>query len=111
MAERIGRVARDHHALAARIGGDEFVVLAESSPGVRGMIALATAILVEVSQPVPLRIGRVRVSACAGIVDCAVGSPAAATMVTDADAALYQAKSRGPGRWAVFDYAARRKTG
>lgn len=110
VAERIGRVAREHRALAARIGGDEFVVLAESSAGVRGMIALATAILVEVSRPVPLRIGRVRVSACAGIVDCVAGSPAAATLVTDADAALYQAKSRGAGRWAVFDYATARKT-
>jgi diguanylate cyclase len=107
VAERIGRVACDHRAIAARIGGDEFVVLAESSPGMRGMIELATAILVEVSRPVPLRIGRVRVSACAGIVECAAGSPAAATMVTDADAALYQAKSRGPGRWAVFDSARR----
>ena len=111
VAERIGRVAREHRAIAARIGGDEFVALAESSSGVRGMIALAAAILVEVSQPVPLRIGHVRVSACAGIADCAVGSPAAATVVTDADAALYQAKSRGPGRWAVFDYASARKTG
>lgn len=107
VAERIGRVARDHRAIAARIGGDEFVVLAESSPGVRGMIALATAILVEVSRPVPLRIGRVRVSACAGIVECAAGSPAAMTMVTDADAALYQAKSHGPGHWAVSDSARR----
>jgi diguanylate cyclase (GGDEF)-like protein len=107
VAERIGRVARDHRTTAARIGGDEFIVLAESSPGVRGMIALATAILVEVSQPVPLRIGRVRVSACAGIAECAAGSPAAATMVTDADTALYQAKSRGPGHWAVFDAALR----
>ena len=105
VAGRIGGVARDHRALAARIGGDEFVVLAESSPGVRGMVALAAAVLVEVSRPVPLRIGRVRVSACAGIADCATGSPSAATIVNDADAALYQAKSRGPGRWAVFGQA------
>jgi diguanylate cyclase len=110
LAERIGRVARAHRAVAARIGGDEFVVLAENSPGVRGVVALATAILVEVSRPVPLRIGHVRVSACAGIVECATASPAAATIVTDADAALYQAKSRGPGHWAVFD-SARRQTG
>jgi predicted signal transduction protein with EAL and GGDEF domain len=69
------------------------------------MVALAAAVLVEVSRPVPLRIGRVRVSACAGIADCAAGSPSAASIVTDADAALYQAKSRGPGRWAVFGQA------
>ncbi|MBO0806149.1 MAG: GGDEF domain-containing protein, partial [Nocardiopsaceae bacterium] len=41
VAERIGRIARHHGAVAARIGGDEFVVLAERSPGLPGMIALA----------------------------------------------------------------------
>jgi len=108
VARRIGRVAREHGALAARIGGDEFIVLAESSPGLAGMIALAAGILAEVSRPVPLRIGRVRVSACAGIVDRAAGAPGATTLVTDADAALYQAKSCGPGRWAVFEPVGRR---
>src|SRR5579875_64372 len=103
VAERIGRVAHGHRTIAARIGGDEFIVLAESSPGMRGMIELAAAILVEVSRPVPLRIGRVRISACAGIAECAADSPAATTMVADADAALYRAKSRGPGHWAVAD--------
>jgi diguanylate cyclase (GGDEF)-like protein len=105
VAGRIGRVARDHGALAARIGGDEFVVLAESAMGLGGMIALVTGILAEVSRPVPLRTGRVCVSACAGIVECAAGSPGAAFIITDADAALYQAKSRGPGRWAVHGSA------
>jgi len=105
VAERIGRVARDHDALAARIGGDEFVVLAESVMGLGGMIALASGILAEVSRPVQLSTGRVRVSACAGIVECAAGSPGAASMVADADAALYQAKSLGPGRWAVYGSA------
>ena len=107
VAERIGRMARRYGALAGRIGGDEFVVLAECSPGVAGMIALASDILAEVSRPVPLRIGRVGVSACAGIADRPAASPGAATIVADADAALYRAKSRGPGHWAVFDPARR----
>jgi len=107
VAERIGRVARDSGALAARIGGDEFIVLAEPSPGERGMVALAAAILAEVRRPVSLRIGWVGISVCAGIVECAPGSPAAATMVANADSALYQAKSQGPGRWAVFGSARR----
>lgn len=105
VAERIGQVARDQDALAARIGGDEFIVLAEPSPGERGMVALAAAILAEVRRPVPLRTGWIGISACAGVVECAAGSPAAATVVADADAALYQAKSQGPGRWAVFGSA------
>lgn len=107
VAGRIGRVARDHGALAARIGGDEFVVLVEASYGVGSMIALAADILAEVSRPVPLRVGRVTVSACAGIADRAAGAPGAAAIVADADAALYHAKSRGPGHWAVHDPARR----
>ena len=59
VARRIGETARGYGALAGRIGGDEFVVLAEVSPGIGGMIALATGILGEVSRPVPLRVGRV----------------------------------------------------
>ncbi len=99
-----GRIAAATHAqgaLAARIGGDEFVVLAERSPGLAGLTALTAEILTMVSHPVPLRIGQVRVSACAGIVECAPGSTGARTMVADADAALYRAKSRGPGHWEV----------
>jgi diguanylate cyclase len=102
VARRIGETARAHSALAGRIGGDEFVVVAEASPGIAGMIALATGILSEVSRPVQLPVGRVRVSACAGIAECAAGSPQAATLIADADAALYRAKARGPSQWAVY---------
>jgi diguanylate cyclase len=107
VAGRIGEVTRAMGAVAGRIGGDEFVVLAEPSPGVAGMVALATAILAEVDRPIPLRTGRVCVSACAGIVECEAGSPAAASIVANADAALYHAKSIGPGHWTVYDSARR----
>lgn len=107
VARRIGETARRHGALAGRLGGDEFVVLVEVSPGIGGLIALAMSILGAVSYPVALRVGRVRVSACAGIAECAAGSPASAALIADADAALYQAKSSGPGRWAVGGGTAR----
>jgi len=109
VARRIGETARAYGARAGRIGGDEFVVVAESSPGITGMVALATSILSEVSRPILLRAGRrVGVSACAGIAECAAGSPSAARLIAEADAALYHAKSRGPGRWAVYGIAAHR---
>jgi len=101
VARRIGEAARAYGALAGRIGGDEFVIVAEVSPGVTGMIALATDILGAVSHPVLLPVGRVSVSACAGIAECEAGSPASATLIADADAALYRAKTHGPGRWAI----------
>jgi diguanylate cyclase (GGDEF)-like protein len=105
VGRRIGETARRHGALAGRIGGDEFVVLAEVSPGIGRMIALATGILGEVSRPVSLRVGPVAISACAGIAECPAGSPASATLIADADTALYRAKSGGPGRWAVYAQA------
>jgi diguanylate cyclase (GGDEF)-like protein len=103
MARRIEGVARHRGALAGRLGGDEFIVLATAFPGARWLIGLAGAILAEVNRPVPLRIGQVSVSACVGIAAHAAGSPASATIVADADSALYHAKARGPGRWALFD--------
>jgi diguanylate cyclase (GGDEF)-like protein len=110
VADRLREVTRARGALAARIGGDEFMVLAEASPGLTGLIALVGAILDAVGRPVPLRIGAVRVSACAGIVECAAGSPAAATIIADADAALYRAKALGRGCWTVYDPARRQET-
>jgi diguanylate cyclase (GGDEF)-like protein len=102
VADRIGETARAFGALAGRVGGDEFVVVAEGTPGIPGMIALATAILGELSRPIPLRIGRVCISACAGIAECPGGSVAPASLIADADAALYVAKARGSGTWAVY---------
>jgi len=102
VAERIGRVAQGHGALPARIGGDEFVVVAEASTGIGGMIALTADLLAEVSRPISLRVGRVTVSACAGIVDRATIGTTAEAIVSDADTALYQAKSRGSGCWWVY---------
>jgi diguanylate cyclase (GGDEF)-like protein len=101
-ASRIRDAALAHGAVAARIGGDEFVVLAEVSPGIAGMIALATAIIGELGRPIPLHAGPVRVSACVGITEGAAGAPASATLIAEADAALYEAKSRGAGGWAVY---------
>ncbi|HEY0934773.1 MAG TPA: GGDEF domain-containing protein, partial [Trebonia sp.] len=102
VARRIGETARARGAIAGRIGGDEFVVVAEVSPGLRGMIALAAGILEAVSRPIQLRVGPVRVSACAGIAERAAGTPASTAVLAEADAALYAAKSRGAGQWAVY---------
>ena len=107
VARRIEGVSRPRGALAGRLGGDEFVVLADGFPSTRLLVALAAGILATVNRPVPLRIGQVSVSACVGIAACAAGSPAAATIVTDADAALYHAKASGHGSWAVFNAGGR----
>jgi diguanylate cyclase (GGDEF)-like protein len=105
VARRIGEMARSRGAIAGRIGGDEFVVVAEVSPGIAGLVGLATSILGAVCRPIPLRIGWVNISACAGIAERAAGSPASAALIAEADAALYAAKSRGAGQWSVYGAA------
>ena len=101
VSSRICETAIAFGALPGQIGGDKFIVVADASPGASRMIMMARAILAELSRPVALRIGRVCISACAGIAERATGSATSAEMVADADAALYRAKSRGPGRWAI----------
>jgi diguanylate cyclase len=101
LSRRICETAASFGALAGRIGGDEFIVVAEASPGIRRMITLTTAILGEVSRPVALSTGPVSVSACAGIAESAAKAATSAAMVAKADAALYRAKARGPGQWVI----------
>ena len=88
VAERIGQVARAHGAVAARIGGDEFV-------------ALAADLLAEIRRPVALAAALVSVSGCVGIVDRPAVGTSVESVVADADTALYEAKSRG-GCWSVY---------
>lgn len=109
IADRIGAAAQARGALAARIGGDEFVLLAERPAGTGWLISLATETLAAVAEPVLTGGGNVSVTACAGIATVngqttpASISGKAAGVVANADAALYMAKSAGPGQWAVHE--------
>jgi diguanylate cyclase (GGDEF)-like protein len=112
IAQRLDRVlsaARELDGLVARMGGDEFVLLIERSPGVDGLVALVSRMLAELQRPFCLGTRQVSVTASIGIVerptaaDRVTGS--AADIVKHADATLYSAKSAGPGHWAVYDPA------
>jgi len=85
-----------------RMGGDEFVVLAEGPSIAAGAGALATRLLADLSTPFELAglSEPVRITASIGI---AVGpGPSAEDLLRDADTALVDAKS-GKGRFTMFD--------
>lgn len=92
--------------LVARFGGDEFVVLVESSEDDEGASILSTATKVLDIFDTPFEInGRLRqISASAGaiITDGEQDGPA---LLRDADAAMYQAKSKGRAQLQFFDAA------
>lgn len=87
-----------------RVGGDEFLVIAESPHGADEVAVLAQDLLRVVSSPMGLAGGHeVCVTASIGIsLFPDDGCSDATTMIRDADAALYRAKEQGRNRFCFF---------
>ncbi|HEY2793449.1 MAG TPA: GGDEF domain-containing protein [Micromonosporaceae bacterium] len=88
--------------LLARFGGDEFVFLLD---GVRDLADITEAgrrVQMSLADPIVLRGERIQVTASIGAVLGRNGTTAS-VMLRDADAAMYVAKGKGPGRIEVFD--------
>lgn len=95
----------------ARVGGDEFAVLASEVDSVLHAVQIGTRLITNLQRP-PDRIGEGgRIGASIGIAISVDGRGTAETLVNEADVAMYQAKKRGGGRVAVFDDAFARQVG
>jgi diguanylate cyclase (GGDEF)-like protein/PAS domain S-box-containing protein len=105
VAERLKNRLRPEDVLA-RFGGDEFAVLLEDVANVTEAIWVAQRIAEGLQEPLAVNSHQVSVSTSVGI---ALGSANTNDdpegMLRKADAAMYQAKEQGPGRYAVFDPA------
>src|SRR4029077_5421661 len=88
---------------AARLGGDEFALLLEDTD-VAEPAAIAARIIQVLEAPVLLGDGHeVRVSASLGIAFSDLQTADADELMRHADMAMYAAKSRGRGRYEVFE--------
>jgi diguanylate cyclase (GGDEF)-like protein/PAS domain S-box-containing protein len=103
VAFRLSMAIRDHDT-AVRLGGDEFVVLCEENTGIDDLRALAERLFRELSRPYELAWGEASVSCSLGLT--LGGGPDAATLVHQADAAMYRSKQQGRARISVFDEVA-----
>jgi predicted signal transduction protein with EAL and GGDEF domain len=90
----------------ARIGGDEFVVLAPDVDGHLNAVDLSTRLMASLCQRSDRSEDGDPVAASVGIAVSAAGSTAE-TLLNEADTAMYQAKTLGGGRAEVFDPALR----
>jgi diguanylate cyclase (GGDEF)-like protein len=101
VAEQLTAVVRPHDTVA-RIGGDEFVVLAANVESRAHAIDIGTRLVSELSH----RPGDPdQVGASIGISVSIGGRGTAEILLNEADKAMYQAKSLGRGRVEVFDAA------
>ncbi len=101
MAERLPRVLRQDDLLA-RLGGDEFVVLAEDGGDGDGLPALAERLLSQLRRPATVAGTVVHVSASIGIARFPDHGHDAATLLKNADTAMYLAKDEGKNGYRFF---------
>jgi len=107
VAKRLQNVIRETDLLA-RFGGDEFVVLAQGE-GVHELVELGRRIIRELESPFRLGEHVTYVGASVGVAIADVDGVNGDDLVSQADVAMYAAKSSGRGRVSVFDAAMRDK--
>jgi diguanylate cyclase (GGDEF)-like protein len=100
---RVGHVLRQmlrRDDMAARVGGDEFLLLLQGSTDPAALDAVAQRLIAALEEPVPFGGQHCRISASIGIAASPdyADRPAPDRMLADTDAALYAAKRAGRGR-------------
>jgi diguanylate cyclase (GGDEF)-like protein/PAS domain S-box-containing protein len=103
VARRLHRSISGEGQLVARMGGDEFVVLVESSNGTESVVSVAEKALDTVRAPVHVAGHEISISASIGVVEQPVHGTSAAELMKAADTTLYWAKADGRNRLALFD--------
>ena len=99
---RIAGCIRDNDILA-RLGGDEFVILLDMIQNIDDAEEIAQRIISAVGSPFYINEQEVYSGASIGIAECTQAYQNADELLRDADAAMYQAKNMGRGRFIVFD--------
>lgn len=93
--------------LVARLGGDEFLALFQGRQAEKRALDYGQRALRAFSEPVLLRGREMFVTASIGVASTAADVHEPTPLLSNADAAMYQAKRRGGGRVEVFGEALR----
>jgi diguanylate cyclase (GGDEF)-like protein/PAS domain S-box-containing protein len=89
--------------VVARMGGDEFAILAEDIPNQEAAERIADRIVEAMRSAFTLTSGKVYAALSIGIALPSATHDSADQLLQDADTAMYVAKSQGKGSWAVFE--------
>jgi len=99
----IDAVARIEEDVAARVGGDEFIILLEGLRELGDSARVAQRFLEVLARAFRLDGREVTIGASVGIATSEGQYVRAEEVLRDADTAMYRAKSLGKGRYALFD--------
>ncbi|GII06110.1 GGDEF domain-containing protein [Planobispora takensis] len=102
IGRRLSAAVREED-LVARLGGDEFALLCPQSAAGIDMVPLAERVLAAISEPVVYGDHELRVGTSIGIAVFREGVNSSRDLIRDADAAMYQAKRGGRGRWVLAE--------
>ena len=108
VAIRIDSCIRGHDLLA-RLGGDEFVVLFDNFDSPTDVEEISARIINSIAKPFRIENKDMYSGASIGIAYIDSGYQTADEVLRDSDAAMYQAKSLGRGRYIVFDKTMRKQ--
>ena len=108
VSKRISRCIREHDLLA-RLGGDEFVILLDNFEKQEHAQEIASRILNAMNDRFNLEGNEVYSGGSIGIAFVESTYLNAGEVIRDADAAMYQAKSLGRGRYVMFDQSMRER--
>jgi diguanylate cyclase (GGDEF)-like protein/PAS domain S-box-containing protein len=86
----------------ARVGGDEFTIVCSVEESTSRIEELCTRVIAQMRQPVPYNGHYCRFGASIGVALQQRADDNPATLLVDADIALYRAKARGKNTYAVF---------
>ncbi len=102
VGRRLGKVIRqgDH---VGRLGGDEFLIIAEPVSGPEDAIDLSQRLLAAIVEPIAIGETTVTVGASIGIALASDDSLSAEELLRDADLAVYKAKAGGRGTYELCD--------
>lgn len=108
IAGRLAGLVRPGDTLA-RIGGDEFVMLCEGLSGETEAVGIADRVRAALTAPLAWDNGELVLSVSAGVALATSASVNPDSLLRDAEAAMYRAKSEGRARSAVFAETMRAK--